>query len=374
VRGGALDILRFGAALLIVLYHFGAEAPIRLELLHPVYARGYLATDFFLMLSGFVLGRAYGRQVTGGRISDSRFWIKRVGRIWPGHAIMLGAFLVAVLAFTAVGATAHNPTRFTWGALPLQFFLLHAWGIPGGDGWNLPSWSLSALIVCYAAFPAIWRGLSRLKHAIVAPVIGAAAVVAIDLLCWKLFGRALFDLPFEMGLVRAAPLFLMGACLARAVESRLLTTPVARGLLWGGVVVFVAAQLIGRFDALSIAALAAIMLGAGRLPVKKPWPVAETAARLSYALFITHTFVGFLYYLALHTLIELTPVPLESQWPLWLAGFPLAVAGAWAFDRWIDAPLQSWLAPWLNPRRAAPAIAQPAMTPVSQATQDQAAG
>jgi peptidoglycan/LPS O-acetylase OafA/YrhL len=376
VRGGALDVLRFVAALLIVLYHFGTEAPKQLELIHPVFARGYLATDFFLMLSGFVLGRAYGRQVAAARIGDGRFWIRRVGRIWPGHAIMLAAFVAAVLVFNMLGSEAHNPTRFTWSALPMQFFLVHAWGAPGGDGWNLPSWSLSALIVCYAAFPAVWRVLARLRSAIAAPLIGVAAIAAVDWLCWKFFGRALFDLPFEMGLVRAAPLFLMGACLARSVDSPLLGQILSRGLLWGGIAVFVGAQLFGRFDALSIAALAAIMVGAGRLPVKKPWPAAETAAKLSYALFITHTFVGFLYYLALHSLIQLTPIPLETQWPLWLAGFPLAVAGAWAFDKWIDAPLQQRLAPWLNPRRpvAAVAVTAPAAAPpIAQQASDQAA-
>ena len=39
-RGGALDGLRFAAALLIVLYHNGAEAPVVLADLHPVFGRG----------------------------------------------------------------------------------------------------------------------------------------------------------------------------------------------------------------------------------------------------------------------------------------------------------------------------------------------
>ena len=43
-RGGALDLLRVLAAVLIVLYHFGQNAPVELEALHPVFGRGYLAT------------------------------------------------------------------------------------------------------------------------------------------------------------------------------------------------------------------------------------------------------------------------------------------------------------------------------------------
>jgi peptidoglycan/LPS O-acetylase OafA/YrhL len=60
-RGGALDLLRFVAALFIVLYHVAERAPVSLFAIHPALGRGYLATDFFLMLSGYVLARTYGR-------------------------------------------------------------------------------------------------------------------------------------------------------------------------------------------------------------------------------------------------------------------------------------------------------------------------
>ena len=54
-RGGALDALRFVASALVVVFHFGDAAPISLQSMHGFLGRGYLATDFFLMLSGFVL-------------------------------------------------------------------------------------------------------------------------------------------------------------------------------------------------------------------------------------------------------------------------------------------------------------------------------
>ncbi len=59
-RGGALDLLRFVAALFIVLYHVAERAPVSLFAIHPAFGRGYLATDFFLMLSGYVLAKTYG--------------------------------------------------------------------------------------------------------------------------------------------------------------------------------------------------------------------------------------------------------------------------------------------------------------------------
>ena len=176
VRGGALDFLRFLASLLIVLYHFGAESPMRIERFHQVFSRGFLATDFFLILSGYVLGRAYGASTLSGKITPARFWLRRAARVWPGHLMVLAAMAVLVLVLNAIGTDAHKPSRFAWDQLPVQALLVHAWGVPS-DGWNLPSWSLSALIVCYAIFPFMWRAADKVRHAMILPLVGAATII-----------------------------------------------------------------------------------------------------------------------------------------------------------------------------------------------------
>jgi peptidoglycan/LPS O-acetylase OafA/YrhL len=43
-----------------------------------------------------------------------------------------------------------------------QVFLMQAWFVPGPSGWNMPTWTLSALIVCYAGFPAAWRATAKI--------------------------------------------------------------------------------------------------------------------------------------------------------------------------------------------------------------------
>jgi peptidoglycan/LPS O-acetylase OafA/YrhL len=360
VRGGALDALRFLAALLIVLYHFGSEGPWKLWRVHPVFARGFLATDFFLLLSGYVLGRAYGPQVLAGRVTAVRFWLRRVMRVWPAHAIVLIVLAATVAVFNWTGTDAHSPTRFVWNDLPLQFFLVHAWHLfDGGDGWNLPSWSLSALIVCYAAFPFLWRGVASVRWAFLLPVIGLAGVLAFNALAWRLWSRPLYDLPFNDGLFRAAPLFALGACLARAVELGWPSIPVARALLWGGSAILVLLQLFGRFDFPSILCIAAIVLGAGRLPVTKPSRAIEEAAKLSFALFITHTFTGFLWFTAQHAAVRAMPIWLGVQWALWWLAFPAAMYVAWLFHKYVDQPLQDRLAPWLRGQPKAPKDSTP---------------
>lgn len=355
VRGGALDFLRFLASLLIVLYHYGAESPMRIERFGQVFSRGFLATDFFLMLSGYVLGRAYGRSVLSGRVGPVQFWIRRAGRVWPGHLVVLALLAALVLILNAVGTDAHKPSRFAWDQLPAQALLIHAWGVPS-DGWNLPSWSLSALIVCYALFPVFWRSVSRVRHAWLLPLIGAVVMGVFELIARKVFHHALPDLQLRYGVIRALPLFILGVCLARAVDMRWPSEGAAKALLWGGVALLVAVQPLDRyalpdtwlFDAPSLLAIAMIVLGAGRLPVRHPSKWMEEGAKLSFALFITHIFVGVIYWSAVHELIDTVPIGIGWQWLMWLAGFPLAYGGAWLFHTYVDQPLQDRIQPLLR--------------------------
>ena len=56
--GASLDVLRFLAASFILLFHYGSTAPVDLASLFPIFKQGWLATDFFLFLSGYILSRA----------------------------------------------------------------------------------------------------------------------------------------------------------------------------------------------------------------------------------------------------------------------------------------------------------------------------
>ena len=365
-RGGALDLLRLLASLLIVVYHYGAEGPLRIERFGQVFSRGFLATDFFLMLSGYVLGRAYGASTLTGRISHGRFWLRRVGRVWPGHLVVLAMMAVLVLVLNAIGTDAHKPSRFAWDQLPVQALLVHAWGF-SSDGWNLPSWSLSALVVCYAVFPWLWRAADKVRHPWILPLVGALVFAACEVLARRAFDHALSDLQFRYGVVRALPLFILGVCLARAVEMNWPSETAARVLLVGGCGLLFVMQPLDRyalpdvliFDVPSLAAIAAIVLGAGRLPVRHPRGWIEEGAKLSFALFITHILVGVIYWSAVHKLIETVPIGIGWQWLMWLASFPIALGAAWLFHTYVDQPLQDRLTPWLRGKPAPPLSSRP---------------
>lgn len=342
-RGGALDALRFAAALLIVLYHYGSEAPIALADLHPVFGRGYLATDFFLILSGFVLGRAYGDQILSGRIGLFRFLQKRLTRLWPAQLIVLATLAGLVAAAALIGVDPRHPENYTPLAVTMQAFLVQAWGVPGGGGWNHQSWSLSALLVCYAAFPLAWRWISRMTSPFALLALGLVTVMAGDLICLRVFHHSIYDLDFSLGVIRAAPLFLLGVCIARIVEQDRPGVGLAKVLAGLAFVVFSLLQVEGRFDLFSIIAIAAIVLALGRLPVVRPSALIEQGAKLSFALFITHAVTGMVWFGCLTVARARLALPPAIDWALWAASVPAALIVAGLFHQFIDAPLQAWL-------------------------------
>ena len=344
VRGGALDLLRFLASFFIVVYHYGSDAPFDLVKIHPVFLRGHLATDFFLLLSGYVLGRAYGPRLREGRITAFNFWLRRVVRVWPCHLIVLAALAALVLASGFVGLRPSHPEWFDWRQLPGQILLIQAWGPFGGDGWNLPSWSLSALIICYAAFPALWRLMARVRSATALVVGSIILLLAMDALCRALYGRGVYDLPFHLGVVRAAPFFILGASLARAVAEQG-PTPLRRWLARLAVLAFVVIQALGRYDLASILAIAVVVGCAEALPRGRFSRLSAWGANLSYSIFVTHVLAGTIWFGLAHHFLKRAPAPVA--WGLWFAGLGFALAFAAGFERLVDRPLQAWIRPRL---------------------------
>jgi len=344
-RGSALDALRFLAAFFVVVFHYGDEAPVMLDALHPVFFRGYLATDFFLMLSGYVLGLAYGAAVEEGRIRAPQFLARRIARIWPGHLIVLGLMAALLMASHLAGFDPHHPGRFNWPDLLPQALLVQAWGPVGGGGWNLPSWSLSALIVSYAGFPFLWRGLKRLSP-FVTVALTAALVAAAHIACLGVLGRGLFDLPFPLGALRAAPLFALGASLACVTKAVAPSNRVSGGAALTATATFLGYQLFvpTPSDTLSIAWIALIIVLAGTTRAAHPSRVVAAAGRLSFALFITHILAAVVWFGVIHAIGMLS---VSWRWAAWGLSLPFALLTAYVFDRWLDQPVQVWLKPRL---------------------------
>jgi len=364
-RGGWLDALRFIVAFLIVLHHFQAAGPAPLaEIVNPIFERGgFLLTNFFLIDSGYVLMRVYGAAVEGGRMSPGDFFLKRFLRVVPAHLIMGLSLVVLVLASTAAGVAPRNPEWFAWNQLPAQLLLVQSFGVHGGLGWNAPTWSVSALIGCYLAFPWIIRGLMRLGPWS-ALALGIGAYLAANQLCWQLLDYPVYQMPMRYGFFRALPLFFLGMCLAWFAQ-KVWISPRLAG--WAGALAavgFFALELHDKHALIALALIAVIILAAGAVPVRKPSKLVETAALVSFSMFITNEVVRIAWFGAVNVAVARLALPVAAQWGLWALGVLAAVAFAFAFHFAVDDAIQSRIRRWLKRRAGGRAATRAEAGPV----------
>lgn len=369
VRGGALDALRFVAALFVVVFHFGDEAPVALVSMHDFLGRGYLATDFFLMLSGFVLAKAYGAATVSGKISLGRFWLKRFVRCYPTHIITLALLAAMIGIGLMLGIHSSEPHRYDFSGLPAQILLLHAFGIGAGQ-WNMPSWTISALLICYAFFPILWRRMLKLARPAAALGLGLVILVVCDLISLRTLGVEQFAIGFQWTFFRAAPLFLVGLTLARAVQTANWSGNAARALGFGGGAILLVNALTAGPDMISILAICAVIMGCGASPVTRALPVAAWGAKVSFSLFMVHTITGALWFDAVEPLLARIHPAVETTsweaWTMWAGSLVFTVAAAAAYCRWIDEPVVGWLNRRLFSRPPAPVSVRPDPRPVAE--------
>jgi len=168
-----MDALRGIAAIAVVLYHFGSRlgAPVTV-------AHGYLAVDFFFMLSGFVLAHSYAEKFP--RLTITRFALIRAIRLLPMS--MLGVLLGTAyfLMRLKVQPAASDSLAQILGASVLNLALIpKLWSAGATGGEIFPAdgvlWSLSFEFLVNLAWAA---ALVRLKPRaqLVVAMVGAAVM------------------------------------------------------------------------------------------------------------------------------------------------------------------------------------------------------
>jgi peptidoglycan/LPS O-acetylase OafA/YrhL len=352
VRGGWLDALRFIVAGLIILHHFQMSAPVPLaEGLHPVFERGgFLLTNFFLIDSGYVLMRVYGASVAGGRMSAGDFFLKRYLRVVPAHLIMGLSLVGLVVGGGMLGFAPRAPEWFAWDQFWAQITLTQAYGVPGGYGWNAPSWSISALIGCYLAFPWILRGLVRLGPWTVL-ALGIGLYLLANELTWGLLGYPVYQMPMGFGLFRALPLFFLGMSLAWFAQKVWISPRLARWAGIGAAILLAFVQYFDKHALISLVFISTIILAAGATPTPRPSKWVEKAAQVSFSMFITNEVVRIAWFGVVNVLIAKFALPSPVQWALWFAGVAAAFVFAWLFHVIIDTPIQDRIRGWMKSRR-----------------------
>ena len=153
-RLGVLDSMRAIAALGVVCWHFRAYfwvEPLKL-ILEPFYRNGLVMVDFFFVLSGFVLARAYWNDERRHDVIGNLR--QRIARLYPLHLVML-ILVVAIQWATPsnnhirIGPFHNNDAH----NFVLHLMLLQASGLQhAGTSFNEPSWSISTEFLVNIAF------------------------------------------------------------------------------------------------------------------------------------------------------------------------------------------------------------------------------
>lgn len=173
--------LRGIAALLVVAYHLQYRpGHLAIEDKTTFFARSYLMVDLFFILSGFIMAYVHevDRPLPMTKTEVSAFWLKRVIRIYPLHFLVLVsmiAYNVLLMVYGAVHGTA-SPAVWTPQSMIMlfvQFLLINAW-LPAPNGWNIPSWSISAEFVAYAIFPLLILAMVKLRKIAMVTLLAAA--------------------------------------------------------------------------------------------------------------------------------------------------------------------------------------------------------
>ncbi len=148
---------------------------------------GWSGVDLFFALSGFVLMWTYGEAfVRPTPVAVGRFALARIARVYPLSLVVLGLIVVVATADPVYAAWFRDQATgdFSTGALVRTALLATRW-TPNAQGeWNEPTWSLSAELIGYAAFPVLAWMLARCsaKTAVASAAASLAALAAFNLL------------------------------------------------------------------------------------------------------------------------------------------------------------------------------------------------
>lgn len=356
-----LDGLRGVAALVVIWYHVFegfATSPVDQRFNH-----GYLAVDFFFILSGFVVGYAYDDRWKRRTLSFGGFIKRRLIRLHP--MVVLGAVLGAV-TFCLQGSVQWDGTPVSFSsvllALLLGLFLIPA--LPGsapevrGNGemypLNGPTWSLFFEYIgnlCYALFlrrlPTRWlAGFVTLTGAgLAAFAVGNGSGYGHLGVGWSLADHNLVG-----GFLRLLFAFPMGLLLSRVFR------PVAvRGAFWICSLAIVgllsvpyvgdgtAPWMNGLYDTVCVLVLFPLLvwLGAsGRATDRRTSGLCKFLGDISYPVYVVHYPFMYLFYAWLW---GGDTIPFAEAWPVAAGLFVGSILLAWVVLKVYDEPVRRWL-------------------------------
>ncbi|MDE6377580.1 MAG: acyltransferase, partial [Duncaniella sp.] len=351
-----------------ILYHFGegfATSPVDQFMNH-----GYLAVDFFFVLSGFVLGYAYDRRMASGQLKAGSFMMRRVIRL---HPMVILSVILGAVAYLIQGSVKWDGTPvalpYLLGALALGLFLIPTLPAAGvevrGNGemfpLNGPSWSLFFEYIGSILY-AIWlHRLGRRALWIVTIVsgLGLAAILLGNLSGYYTLGVGwtMAAYGFVGGFLRLSFSFSVGLLMSRCIRPREI-----RGAFWICSVMIVAvlsvpyvtpdgepSVLNAIYDGICTLIIfpAIVWIGAcGRTTDRLSTATCTMLGELSYPIYIVHYPLMYLFYGWLWT----GGYGFDRALPVCIGIFAAILLLAWVAMRYYDTPVRAYLTRHLTSR------------------------
>ncbi|MBV4357616.1 acyltransferase family protein [Pinibacter aurantiacus] len=355
-----LDGLRGVAALMVVAFHLcEAHATSHQD---QIINHGYLAVDFFFLLSGFVIGYAYDDR--WGKMTIGNFFKRRLIRLQP--MVVMGSIIGAVCyyfqssgVFPIIGQTP------VWQMLLIMVIGCTMLPIPPSmdiRGWaetyplNGPAWSLFYEYVVNIFYALVARKLSKTVLSILV-ILSAGALIHLAVNQGDVIGGwSLNAEQMRIGFCRVMFPFFGGLLLFRIAKLR----NIKNAFVWSSLltIIVLAAPRIGTtenlwmnglYDSLSIVLIfpLIIFLGAsGEIQSAVGKKICKFLGDISYPIYITHYPLIYTY----TAWVFDKKIPLKEAYPITILVFIAAVAIAYACLKWYDEPVRAWL----NKRAKAP--------------------
>jgi peptidoglycan/LPS O-acetylase OafA/YrhL len=352
----SLTSLRGIAAMAVVLQHFSSTAQKHAANSIPsLVPHGYLAVDFFFVLSGFIMCYTYLHKFEQqGLGAYGPFLLRRAIRLMPLNAFVTLALLLA--AWISVSLTGRHAFYAPINGLPdvlANLLLLPGLGI--GKLMNGTAWSISTEVLAYAFFPLLIAGAFS-RNRVVMVLTGVAAVAGLTYVALQ--GQRLglgSEGPF-LGSMRCVTEFTMGMLAYRYWAARERSQWLGSDKATGVVLLVTLVVYATRID-LPIALcfpllVVAVAHNSGRIDAALNTRFVYFLGVISYSLYLVHDMCR---PIALDLVRYLHPEPLNTLQALAFAfvASVCVIPFAWATYTWVEHASREWLQKRLSPPRPA---------------------
>ncbi len=351
-----LDALRGVAALIVVMFHI-LEIFSGGDHTKQIINHGYLAVDFFFVLSGFVIGYAYDDK--WGKMTLKGFFKRRLIRL---HPMIIVGMIIGAATFYLQGGVMWPTIDETplWKLLVVMLIGFTLLPVPNSleiRGWDEmhpldgPAWSLFFEYIANILYALIFRKLPKTILAIFVVLTGIALIhLAVTSPNGDVIGGWAIDpAQLRIGFTRLLYPFFAGLLLSRIVKPG----QIKLAFLWCSVllVLILAMPRIGGkenlwmnglYDSLSIIFIFPLIvyLGAsGEITGKTTSKISKFLGDISYPLYITHYPVMYIFMSwAVNNQVEVT-----KGLPVGALVFIGSIIISYACVKLYDEPVRKWL-------------------------------